>query len=33
MKKFYLILAAMAAMSLSAQADSAVSGTLFVGDY
>ena len=33
MKKFYLILAAMAAMTFNAQADHTVSRTLYVGDY
>ena len=33
MKKFYLILAAMAAMTFNAQADHLVSRTLYVGDY
>lgn len=33
MKKFYLILAAIAAMTMTAQADILVPGTLYVGDY
>ena len=33
MKKFYLILAAIAAMTFNAQADHTVSRTLYVGDY